>query len=67
MSSPCADIFNKVSEKDGTLRLYLLIRVSQVRILYGLPAKSSEFANVFPNELFTTMKDPQLPSGTNRN
>jgi len=35
-----------------TLGFLLLIRVSQVRALYGLPAKSPEFAN----EPFTTIK-----------
>ncbi len=35
-------------------RTQLLIRVSQFRDLYGLLPKSSEVANIFTNELFTT-------------
>jgi hypothetical protein len=50
LSSPCADIFKKLSKrwKGGTLCLCLLIRVSQVRILYGLLKIPFSFLNYEP-------------------
>ncbi len=41
----------------GTEDLCLLIRVSQVRDLYGLHSTPSSFANIFANELLSTIND----------
>jgi hypothetical protein len=40
--------------------LYLLTNWFRVQVLYGSPAKSSEFAN----EFFTTTKGKVVPDGT---